>query len=201
MNPFHAGLRRLCLPDQATATEIVCSAWQWAREENLAPAELLERCVPHIRTVIIRSASELLERNPPDGVGIVLGTSFPGGPRDFIPRHYLEGLTDPPSHSPPGPGGRMRPNDPSACLIGPQWMSEVLASTDETGGGASGFTPSLCPCCGSVPLSEKGVFEIRGACEWEDDPVRRRDPDYAGGANRMSPNDARGKWAARNGER
>ena len=50
-----------------------------------------------------------------------------------------------------------------------------------------------CPCCGyltffSVP---NGTFEICPVCMWEDDNVQLDDPDYAGGANAISLNQAR----------
>ena len=45
-----------------------------------------------------------------------------------------------------------------------------------------------CPCCGYKTFSDKpnGSFEICPVCFWEDDPIQLKDPDYAGGANRVS---------------
>jgi hypothetical protein len=41
-----------------------------------------------------------------------------------------------------------------------------------------------CPCCGYRTLSEfPGSYEICKVCFWEDDPVQRLDPGFAGGAN------------------
>lgn len=48
-----------------------------------------------------------------------------------------------------------------------------------------------CACCGQKTLEEEDFYEICPACGWEDDPVQRDDPDYAGGANRMSLNQAK----------
>ena len=50
-----------------------------------------------------------------------------------------------------------------------------------------------CPCCGSLTLDEEppGTYEICPVCGWEDDPVQFDDPDYAGGANTMSLNEAK----------
>ena len=48
----------------------------------------------------------------------------------------------------------------------------------------------LCPVCGEYYFSEKGSYEICPVCGWEDDPVQENDPDFAGGANKMSLNEA-----------
>lgn len=49
----------------------------------------------------------------------------------------------------------------------------------------------LCPCCGKYAFEEKGAYEICPVCGWEDDPYQRRNPDFAGGANTLSLNEAR----------
>ena len=54
-----------------------------------------------------------------------------------------------------------------------------------------------CPCCGSKTLSESGVYEICDVCGWEDDPVQSANPNYAGGANKQSLNEARKAWQKR----
>lgn len=53
-----------------------------------------------------------------------------------------------------------------------------------------------CPCCGFLTLSEKpgGTYEICPVCFWEDDPVQLEDPDYRGGANDVSLNEARANF-------
>jgi hypothetical protein len=38
-------------------------------------------------------------------------------------------------------------------------------------------------------------YEICPVCFWEDDPVQNRDPEYAGGANHTSLNEARRNFA------
>ncbi|SCP95809.1 CPCC family cysteine-rich protein [Anaerobium acetethylicum] len=50
-----------------------------------------------------------------------------------------------------------------------------------------------CPCCGNYTLAEEppGTYEICMVCEWEDDRSQFLDPDYRGGANRLSLNEAR----------
>ena len=50
-----------------------------------------------------------------------------------------------------------------------------------------------CPCCRNLTLSAEppGTFDICPVCRWEDDNVQFRDPDYRGGANVMSLNEAR----------
>jgi len=55
-----------------------------------------------------------------------------------------------------------------------------------------------CPCCGFLTIGEQppGTFEICPVCFWEDDNVQFEDPDYAGGANKVSLNKARQNFAA-----
>jgi Cysteine-rich CPCC len=50
-----------------------------------------------------------------------------------------------------------------------------------------------CPCCGFLTLAEEppGTFEVCPVCFWEDDNLQFSDPDYVGGANRISLNRAR----------
>lgn len=45
-----------------------------------------------------------------------------------------------------------------------------------------------CPCCGQTDVDE---FDICEVCGWENDLVQLDDPDYSGGANEMSLNEAR----------
>lgn len=46
-------------------------------------------------------------------------------------------------------------------------------------------------------LSEVGAYEICEICGWEDDPVQSADPNYVGGANKQSLNEARKVWQKR----
>jgi len=55
-----------------------------------------------------------------------------------------------------------------------------------------------CACCGYLTLSEDpavGTYEICPVCFWEQDSVQEADPDYRGGANAPSLNDARANYA------
>lgn len=53
-----------------------------------------------------------------------------------------------------------------------------------------------CPCCGYLTLSRAspGTFEVCPVCYWEDDDVQARDPEYSGGANAVSLNEARANY-------
>jgi nitrogen fixation-related uncharacterized protein len=55
-----------------------------------------------------------------------------------------------------------------------------------------------CPCCGYLTLGEEppGTFYICPVCFWEDDNVQYDDPDYKGGANEMSLNEAKASFRA-----
>ncbi|RYZ90803.1 MAG: hydrolase [Proteobacteria bacterium] len=49
-----------------------------------------------------------------------------------------------------------------------------------------------CPCCGFFTLDDApGNFDICPVCVWEDDNVQRDLPDFRGGANVVSLNEAR----------
>lgn len=53
-----------------------------------------------------------------------------------------------------------------------------------------------CPCCGFRTLDEQppGTYDICPVCYWEDDPVQFDDPEYRGGANHVSLNEARANF-------
>ncbi len=57
--------------------------------------------------------------------------------------------------------------------------------------------PTLCPVCGMYHFSEPGSYEICPVCGWEDDKVQREDPDFAGGANKLSLNEAKKAYEER----
>ncbi len=42
-----------------------------------------------------------------------------------------------------------------------------------------------------------GTFEVCPVCGWEDDDAQARDPDFAGGANRVSLREARANFESR----
>ncbi len=49
-----------------------------------------------------------------------------------------------------------------------------------------------CPCCEFNTLdSAPGHFDICPVCYWQDDNIQRDDPNYKGGANSISLNEAR----------
>lgn len=47
----------------------------------------------------------------------------------------------------------------------------------------------LCPICGKYIFEFD--FDICEVCKWENDPLQNENHDYAGGANKMSVNEAR----------
>lgn len=51
-----------------------------------------------------------------------------------------------------------------------------------------------CPCCGTPMFTMHGSYEICDVCEWEDDSIQSEDPDFKGGANSLSLNQARKEW-------
>ena len=51
-----------------------------------------------------------------------------------------------------------------------------------------------CPVCGQHNFEEADDFEECPVCGWVNDGVQQADPDYPGGYNRISLNDARKKW-------
>jgi hypothetical protein len=56
-------------------------------------------------------------------------------------------------------------------------------------------TRYACPCCGYLTLSEPpGSFDVCLVCFWEDDNVQLENPDYEGGANMRSLNQARANF-------
>ena len=60
-----------------------------------------------------------------------------------------------------------------------------------------------CPCCGFLTMTGpiRDTFDICPICGWEDDDVQYNDPDFSGGANKESLNQARenyGKFGAKN---
>jgi hypothetical protein len=55
-----------------------------------------------------------------------------------------------------------------------------------------------CPCCGHLTLDEEppGTYDICPVCWWEDDDLQFENPDYRGGANEVSLNEARRNFEA-----
>lgn len=58
-----------------------------------------------------------------------------------------------------------------------------------------------CVCCGELTMDERppGTHQICPVCGWEDDRAQYKDPDYAGGANRYSLNEAKKQYKVRKG--
>lgn len=52
-----------------------------------------------------------------------------------------------------------------------------------------------CPICRKHLFNEK--YEICPVCGWENDPVQKKDKDFAGGANKMSQREARKAYKER----
>lgn len=50
-----------------------------------------------------------------------------------------------------------------------------------------------CPCCGYYTFDElvSGLYAICSVCYWEDERAQLNDPDYKGGANKVSLNRAK----------
>ena len=57
-----------------------------------------------------------------------------------------------------------------------------------------------CDCCGAFTIGVRGEYEICRRCGWEDDPVQAADPDFAGGANARSLNEAYAAWRTKSDE-
>jgi ribosomal protein L37AE/L43A len=53
-----------------------------------------------------------------------------------------------------------------------------------------------CPVCGKYEFPQENDFDVCEICGWENDGVQYDDPDYEGGANRLSLNQFREKWQA-----
>ena len=59
------------------------------------------------------------------------------------------------------------------------------------------FRKMKCPVCKQHRFWEK--YEICPVCGWENDPVQRKDPDFAGGANELSLREARKAYLEKTG--
>lgn len=57
---------------------------------------------------------------------------------------------------------------------------------------AEGFK---CPVCGEYTFEEENDFDVCDVCFWENDGIQAKNPDYKGGANKMSLNEARAAYA------
>jgi len=59
-----------------------------------------------------------------------------------------------------------------------------------------------CVCCGELTMDERppGTHQVCPVCGWEDDRAQYRDPDYQGGANKLSLNQARKQHETKSAE-
>lgn len=57
------------------------------------------------------------------------------------------------------------------------------------------MTGKICPVCEKHKFENDNHFEICPICGWEDDAVQRKYPDFPEGANGMSLNEYRKKYA------
>ena len=51
-----------------------------------------------------------------------------------------------------------------------------------------------CLCCGKGSVEGNQLYDICSICGWEDDPVQAENPEFVGGTNKMSLNEARKAW-------
>ena len=58
-----------------------------------------------------------------------------------------------------------------------------------------------CPVCGKYEFFDEGDYDVCPVCFWENDPIQYDDPDYEGGANEMSLNQARKSYKEGKAER
>ncbi|MCL2571877.1 MAG: hypothetical protein FWE11_05695 [Defluviitaleaceae bacterium] len=52
----------------------------------------------------------------------------------------------------------------------------------------------ICPICNSINKGETPTHDVCAGCDWEDDPIQRKDPTYWGGANDLCLNDYKAAW-------
>lgn len=62
-------------------------------------------------------------------------------------------------------------------------------------GAAANLGPHFCACCGQYIII--AAYDLCPVCGWEADPVQNCDPDYAGGANKLSLQQHRQKKVTR----
>lgn len=55
---------------------------------------------------------------------------------------------------------------------------------------------TICPVCGKYHFEEKDAYEECPVCGWVDDLLQRTEPDYKGGFNRISVNEAKKLFAS-----
>lgn len=53
------------------------------------------------------------------------------------------------------------------------------------------FEKEKCACCQQLTVDKDAKFDICPNCGWEKDATQNENPNYKGGANKMSLNEAR----------
>ena len=53
-----------------------------------------------------------------------------------------------------------------------------------------------CPVCSEYDFIKHNDFDDCEVCDWENDGIQYNNPNFAGGANKMSLNEARTAWNA-----
>jgi hypothetical protein len=51
-----------------------------------------------------------------------------------------------------------------------------------------------CPVCGQYEFARQDDYDVCEVCGWENDGLQEKQPDYEGGANEISLNEARKIW-------
>ncbi len=75
-------------------------------------------------------------------------------------------------------------------------QGKVKKMTNENNHRMIEIPKSICACCGMIEVTFYGICSV---CGWQDDLVQNKNPDYRGGANQMSLNEA--KEAYKKGEK
>ena len=52
-----------------------------------------------------------------------------------------------------------------------------------------------CECCGEMTIDKDSLYDICENCGWESDQMQEENPNYEGGANKMSLNQAKKAYA------
>jgi hypothetical protein len=53
----------------------------------------------------------------------------------------------------------------------------------------------ICPCCEQHDFIMPNNYEACPICHWKDDLLQRMEPDFKGGANKLSLNEYKIQWA------
>ena len=98
---------------------------------------------------------------------------------------------------PSSPWGFLFTDEPGVTSLGmdSQWdvyLDEAFITSGLSKGQNRFRNQHPCPCCGFIVFAEEpGSYDLCPVCNWEDDAVQARDPEYRGGANVESLREAR----------